>query len=428
MKRLIFTRILPLTIAGVAAAGFLPELLSPLVGRLPIIFALMCIFAVLAFFIARGISNSIAKPLNDIDLLDLVPFKIWDELHPFSRRIASLIAQRDEQLHKIRQNEAKFENITSQMNEGLILLDEKRRIVSINKSARSHFRVSGEFFNRNLISLTRDQQFLAHAKTAVSGESSEFATTIGARTYQMLFSAAESGAIILILDISEKTAAEQMRREFSANVSHELKTPLTTIVGYAEIIRSNIAKPGDIPIFAQKIMDESNRLLVLINDIILLSKLDERAGSGEKSPCDILSITARVFESLALKAAESDVGLAQSGNCPTVTANPDMLHDMLLNIVDNGIKYNKRGGSVLVELSETDGRARIAVSDTGIGIPKESIARVFERFYTVDKSRSKRTGGTGLGLSIVKHITHHHGGTVELRSKLGEGTTVEITL
>ena len=242
----------------------------------------------------------------------------------------------------------------------------------------------------------------------------------------MYFSHVNSGgAIILFLDITEKAKSEKLWREFSANVSHELKTPLTSIYGNAEMLYSGMVKDNDKQTFYGQIKDETGRLIALIEDILMISKLDE-GGGQELEDMELATIVAEAVESLSQKAAENQVAIQISGVGIGMKANRSLMYEMFYNLIDNAIKYNKPGGVVNVDIIHKDSRIQITVADTGIGIPKEAQSRVFERFYRVDKSRSKKTGGTGLGLAIVKHIVLVHGGKIELHSRQDKGTTVTV--
>jgi len=272
------------------------------------------------------------------------------------------------------------------------------------------------------------QQALDGAKASGAGDA---ALIKGARTYQVLASEVKDsgtavGTVILILDITDKVAAEQIRREFSANVSHELKTPLTSISGYAEIMRDGVAKPEDTKRFAAKIFDEAAHLMSLIDDIIRLSQLDEKTALPKMVPVDLKAVCEDVCAKLQPKAEAEHVRLNVDCKPAAVLGIPKILEEIVRNLVDNAIKYNRKNGSVALTLDEVDGRATLRVADTGIGISEEHLSRVFERFYRVDRSRSKQIGGTGLGLSIVKHSVETHDASIRLESKIGQGTTVTI--
>ncbi|MCL2068550.1 MAG: ATP-binding protein, partial [Oscillospiraceae bacterium] len=286
---------------------------------------------------------------------------------------------------------------------------------------------------RNILHVCRDMGFIVGVKGCLSGINSEIDFERGARVYNVLFSHvsnedAITGAVILLLDISDKHESEKQRREFSANVSHELKTPLTTISALAEIMENGMADSGDIKTFAGKISAQSRRLIHIIEDIIKLSEFDEGGIAAEHTEFDLCELARSAADALRERADEKNVSVSIDGGRISITANRQMIDELLYNLIDNAIKYNNDGGSVAVTLSKENGLCKISVADTGIGIAPEHQARVFERFYRADKSRSKKTGGTGLGLSIVKHIAEYHGGSVRLESSIAAGTTVECLI
>jgi len=330
------------------------------------------------------------------------------------------------------EKQREFSAVTENMREGFILLDSSDRMLAINGSASQIFGADPKsVIGAHVLMLNRSvalQQALELAKKSGSGQANLIR---GANTYQVLASQvtdnqSPAGTVILILDISDRVAAEQMRREFSANVSHELKTPLTSILGYAEIMRDGVAKQEDTRRFAGKIFAEASQLMSLIDDIIRLSQLDERTSLPEMTTVDLKPICEDVCQRLQPQAEKA--GVALNVNCAhaMVRGIPKVLEEIVLNLVDNAIKYNTSNGSVGVTLKRDGSRIELSVSDTGIGIPEEHLSRVFERFYRVDRSRNKQIGGTGLGLSIVKHSAETMGATVQLQSRLGIGTTVTI--
>lgn len=438
MKRLIYIRLAIFTsvlVVGAVAAALVflqgASLTDALGAYLPVLAAMVGCGVGCALLVARGIAAKLAAQINTLEPGNTHAF--WDELSPLAHKLAALNRQVDIKADEARRAELIYMDITEQMKEGLVLLDSRRRIVFINSSALALFGLANQnIIGRNILALTRSPELREHAKQALSGEASNITMQLGQRSYQVLFSAAQSGALILFLDISERTEAEHMRREFSANVSHELKTPLTTIMGYSELIRAGLAEPSAMRGFGEKIMNESRRLVSLIDEIMLLSKLDEgehRLSKEDWKPCELCEIADQVMDALSAKALQRGIELRlHCDGCVDILANETMLYNMLLNIVDNGIKYNKDGGVVEISIFTKGSRVQISVRDTGIGIPAASISRVFERFYTVDKSRSRRNGGTGLGLSIVKRIVNYHGGSVEVSSSQGEWTRVDIAL
>lgn len=344
----------------------------------------------------------------------------------FARQIAEQNRELQRQLSEIAEERALTAAITGSMNEGLLLLDQEGRVLSANRSVLSILNVRGDPVGKNLLELMRNVDLIKHIEAASSGAGSEAALEIAGRIYQGIFSPTPEGVLILFLDITEKASAERRRREFSANVSHELKTPLTTISGYAEMIESGMVQPADIPAAAGKIRHEAMRLIALIEDIIRLSELDETESPVEFVQCDLCEIARNAAENLAQKARDAGVSVTAPAGAVTASANREMMFELFYNLIDNGIKYNRPGGTVEVAVARSGEKVTVSVRDTGIGIEKKYIDRIFERFYRVDKSRSKATGGTGLGLSIVKHIVACHRGAIHVESQVGLGTAVEI--
>jgi len=320
------------------------------------------------------------------------------------------------------------------MKEGMIILDKKGVVLSANKSAVELFHASlGDYAGRNIVEFVRDAELLDNIKRAFLGQRCNTTLNFDKKVMQVFFSPVFedqeiNGVIALFLDITEKADTEKIRREFSANVSHELKTPLTTILGLSEMIENGMVKTQDINNFVLKIKNETSRLIDLVEDIIRISELDEKKCDSQFEQFKLVALAELIVDSLRLVAEEKGVNLKIVGGDFAVTANKTMIHELLFNLIDNGIKYNQPGGGVTVYLSHESNKTRIAVEDTGIGIPQQHIDRIFERFYRVDKSRSKKTGGTGLGLSIVKHVVQYHHGTVEIKSEENAGTTVTVII
>jgi two-component system phosphate regulon sensor histidine kinase PhoR len=326
------------------------------------------------------------------------------------------------------QRDDTIQHIIRSLHEGVVLIDPSGTVLLTNSAVLNIFGLSRDVIGRSARALVRGSALAAPVEEALQGRRAEAEYARGGRAYQVLCSPAGSGALILFLDVTEKSKAEKLRREFSANVSHELKTPLTSILGYAEMLASGMAKPCDVAGFAQNIRREAERLFSLIEDIIMLSELDETETLPATEPVNLAEIVASVAETLQQKAEKYGVALHSETAALWVSGNSSLLHEMLFNIVDNSIKYNRRGGSVTIALRQDGLQVVLEVSDTGIGIPQKHQERVLERFYRVDKSRSKQTGGTGLGLSIVKHIVAVHNGTMDLRSMPDRGTTVTVKL
>jgi two-component system phosphate regulon sensor histidine kinase PhoR len=405
---------------------------------LPVAIALTVIILVIAGFAARKLTEYVIAPLEKIDF-DSESIIVCDELLPYAKKIDRQKQEIREKIAELSQRAETIETITSNMKEGLILIDNDALTLTANYSARQIF---GEHMeNKNIMHIYRNTEFQNAVRQCLAGEHVELRSKRGDRIYSVFLSPVNSGgaargAVILFLDATERFRAEKQRREFSANVSHELKTPLTTISALSEMIGSGMAKEGDVKSFADRISEQAGRMLVLIDDIIRLSEFDEgnfTKGGVKKDDTvfDLWELTETVIGALRDKAANIEMRL--TGERFEISANRRLIDELLYNLIDNGIKYNKDNGFVTVELmreisGEKKGFCRISVSDTGIGIPTQHHEHVFERFYRVDKSRSKKTGGTGLGLSIVKHITEYYGGRVELQSTEGKGTIVTCYL
>ena len=405
-----------------------------LIGKmLPTSLLILVAIAFISLLFARYAAKSIVAPINSLDLDNPLGNAAYDELAPLltgmerqRREIASRMAALSEK-------QREFTAVTENMREGFILLDTNDRILAINGSAALIFGADFQSVKgTHVLMLNRSvalQQALEQAKKNGAGQSTLIR---GARSYQVLASVvtdaqAPAGTAILILDITDRTVAEQMRREFSANVSHELKTPLTSILGYAEIMRDGVAKPEDTRRFAGKIYTEASQLMSLIEDIIRLSQLDEKTSLPELSPVELKPICEDVCQRLQPQAQKAGIELSANCDRAVVMGIPKVLEEIVLNLVDNAIKYNTSNGSVGVSLKTIDRHVELRVSDTGIGIPEEHVSRVFERFFRVDRSRNKQIAGTGLGLSIVKHSAETLGASVKLESKLGIGTTVTVS-
>lgn len=399
---------------------------------LPPIAAIALLAFVLALVLASVISKKILKPINETDLDSPEPLSGYDELAPFVSKINSQRRKINHQIAELRERRREFDTIAENMSEGLLLTDTKGHILTHNSSIRRFFGVKENINGQNILTLNRSEVFREIFENI--RESRHYENTISLSgmccevTANPVFdeSGAPCGAVILVIDVTEKEKREKLRREFTANVSHELKTPLTTILGISDMLKNGIVAPDDIKDFAQDINKEAERLIVLVNDIIKLSELDE-GGTKETERVDLLKTAKEVVSRLAPIAEKNGISLTVSGESAEIQAGESLIFEMLYNLCDNAIKYNKENGSVTVRVGYKDGAPFTAVRDTGIGIAPEHTERVFERFYRVDKSRSKQSGGTGLGLSIVKHIAASFGGKVTLTSTLGEGTEITVT-
>ncbi len=376
------------------------------------------------------LTENIVKPIRKINLTsDLELDNIYEEIRPFLKRIARQNEEIDRQTGKVTEQKARLRAIMDNINEGLIIVDRHSVILSINKPALGIFGTDENAVKHKSSKILTDrEQIHMVIKKALSGEKNNVMYENKNRTYQIFYSPIYddediNGAVLLLFDVTERTESEKIRREFTANVSHELKTPLTTIHGYAQIITGGIAKSEDINGFIKKIEKESSRLMVLVDDIIELSHLDEATTDAPKQPILLKTLAGEVKDSLQSKAQEKGVSIELIGTECQIHANLSQISEMIYNLVDNAIKYNKDGGRVTIAI----GDRTIKVSDTGIGIPEKYFDRIFERFFRVDKSHSKKVNGTGLGLSIVKHIAKINSAELNVESTPGEGSTFTVT-
>lgn len=392
----------------------------------PVILVVVIAIA-LSLILASIVSKRIIKPINEINLDSPDENDIDEELTPLIKKIRSQNIKIGEQMEELRRNQQEFKMITENMSEGLIILDNKTDVLSYNESAAEIFDISHSNENQSAFLLNRSQAFRSAVEAALSGHHSEKSLSINNRIYNIfsnpvIFDGSVHGAVIVILDITEKEERESLRREFTANVSHELKTPLTSISGFAEIIMNGIAKPEDIPHFAGNIHKEASRLITLVGDIIKISQLDEGITEAKREDVDLFELSQSVAQSLKPIAQKLGITISVDGSHETVFGIYDILEEMIYNLCDNAIKYNRNNGKVIITVKNKT----VSVKDTGIGIDKAEQERVFERFYRVDKSHSKEIGGTGLGLSIVKHGAIFHNAKIVIESKINKGTEIKI--
>ncbi len=393
-----------------------------------IVFALLLVLSIGPSIV---LSKKIVQPIHNIDIENPNIHADYAELSPLLQRINRQNKLIQRQMNDLRSRQEEFLTITENMSEGLILIDNKTQVLSYNSSAASQLANGNLTYGKSILSMYQSRAFSKAVYGALAGERSAPILESGGRIYQLFASpvaveGSVSGAVLLILDVTEKEQRDAMRREFTSNVSHELKTPLTSIYGISEMMMNGIVKPQDIAGFARNIYDESGRLITLIDDILRLSQLDEGAPESQQEDVDLYGIAADVVGRLHSVAEKKGVVLTLTGEPTPMRGIPSILSEMVYNLCDNGIKYNRAGGRVQVDISHMDGHIVLRVQDTGIGIPLEHQDRVFERFYRVDKSHSKAIGGTGLGLSIVKHGAAYHGAQVSLSSVEGEGTTIQV--
>lgn len=398
------------------------NLIFPLCG-------LLCLMLILSGIMASAISKRIVKPINELDLESPEENQIYEELSPLLSKIYRQNREIQNQLELAKQQQEEFSLITENMQEGLIVIDKYTMILSANSSAWNLFHMDRVRQGESVYCLDREEEFRHAIEQVLSGEHTELVLKLNGSDIQLIANPVirdkkTEGAVVLLVNVTEKLERESLRREFSANVSHELKTPLTSISGFAEIMQGGLVKCEDIPQFAGRIYKESQRLLQLVEDVIQISQLDEEKTSYTWEPVDVYQVCKNAFESLKEKAKRLNVHLYICGEYMKMEAVRTLLEEAVYNVCDNAIKYNRNDGSVSVFLTQTAQEIQIVVKDTGVGIPKEDQDRVFERFYRVDKSHSKEIGGTGLGLSIVKHAVGALKGSVILRSEEGNGTEI----
>ena len=407
--------------AGLLVLGMLQPILVVLIAAL-----------VLSGILARRISNRIVEPMNSIDLDRPLENDTYEELSPLLNRINQQHREIEMQMRYLKQKTDEFTQITESMKEGLILLDNKGNVLSINEAAQNILETDSGCIGQNFLSIERSRSINhAIAKAFEDGHSEEYAEYAG-REYQIDISRIESdgdivGAVLLAFDITEQQNAQRNRREFTANVSHELKTPLQGIIGSAELIENGMVKPEDMPRFTGHIRKEASRLVTLIEDILRLSQLDE----GRQMPSeqvDLFELADEVRSVLEGACEAKHINMKLMGEHVCIDGVKRLLYEIIYNLCDNAVKYNNEGGIADIDISSDEKNAYITVRDSGIGIPQDQRERVFERFYRVDKSHSKESGGTGLGLSIVKHAVSYHNGTITLTSEPGKGTEIRVSI
>lgn len=407
------------------------SILNLLLGMLQPILMVFVAAAVLCVLLAVRISKKIIAPLNELDLDHPLSNQEYDEISPLLRRIDKQQTQLQSQAAALRQKQNELSTIVDSMNEGIVLLNQTEKILSINPAAMTLLGTTTQCVGADMLTVNRNLDLREVLEKALSGQPAALVATLQGRIYQIDANPVRSedktvGAALFFFDITDKAQAEQLRREFTANVSHELKTPLHAISGYAELLQHGMVKSEDIQPFAGKIYGETQRLIQLVEDIISLSHLDEGGDDMQWEPVDLYALAEETVHSLASAAEAAQVTLELSGHFAILTGIPQLLHSVLYNLCDNAIKYNRPGGRVSVDVKNEAGSVVLTVTDTGIGIAPQHQSRIFERFYRVDKSRSKEVGGTGLGLAIVKHAAMIHHAKIEVYSTVGQGTTVTV--
>ncbi len=386
---------------------------------------------ILSLIISHRVSKSIIKPINELDLDNPAGNEAYEEIKPLLKKISAQKRTIEKQVKVAAQKQEEFRLITENMSEGLLIIDGNANVLSYNKSATRLLEIDNFSSGKSVLTLNRKRGFVDIIETVLSGNHAENEIKQNGRVYSLIANPVCEkervlGAVIVILDITESVNREKLRREFTSNVSHELKTPLTSISGFAEMMKSGDTPNDTVIDFSASIYDEAQRLITLVSDIIKISELDENPSALEKCEIDLFSAAKNVVKTLTPQAEKQNITLSVTGENATVMGTPKIIDEMIYNLCDNAVKYNKPNGRVDVNISSRDGKVCLSVTDTGIGIPKSEQTRVFERFYRVDKSHSKSVGGTGLGLAIVKHAAASSHAEIVLESQENIGTTVTV--
>ena len=401
-----------------------------IIGMLPAILVIILIATLVAIVLSFTMAKQVTKPITNLDLEHPADNVVYEELTPILTKLNKQHKQIKKQMKSIRRKSEEFDQIVASMNEGLVLLDEHAMILSINQAAKKIFGINKEVKGDDFLLYNRTSKTSKAIQEALESKHAEYTEEKNGSVYQFTVNPIESlgkviGVIILVFDVTDRAFAERNRQEFTANVSHELKTPLQSIIGSVELLETGLVKEEDKGKFVGNIRKEASRLVNLINDIIRLSQLDESYEIATET-VELLSVTNEVVEVLNSSAEKKNVTLNVEGESCTIFGVQRYIYEIIYNLCDNAIRYNVDGGKVTIKISKESGRPEISVTDTGIGIASEHHNRIFERFYRVDKSHSKETGGTGLGLSIVKHAVQFHNAKVTLDSEIGKGTTVIV--
>ena len=402
-----------------------------LLGLLQPLIIIIVLALIISIFLSYRLSKAIIKPINELDLDNPAANETYEELTPLLKKISAQKKTISNQIKEAKQKQEEFRLITENMSEGLLIIDKDFNILSYNQAAKTLLEVD-DAENKSVLSINRSRGFRNTIEAALSGERAENDITYDENTYNLIATPVFDGdkiigAVMVIIDVTESVKREQLRREFTSNVSHELKTPLTSISGFAEMLKSGGTPDETVIDFSTSIYDEAQRLITLVSDIMKISELDEGAVSFEKESVDIFELSKDIIKRLTPIAEKRNISFRMIGDIAKVYGVRKILDEMIYNLCDNAIKYNKDNGTVDVIINQAGDRTSITVKDTGIGIPASEQSRVFERFYRVDKSHSKLVGGTGLGLAIVKHGAAFHDAEVSLESTEGKGTSVTIT-
>ena len=417
----------------VRVAGTMDTVAARIAGMWWEVLLVVITAAMVSLGVAAIVARVVVKPINSIDLKNPDIGESYSEIAPLLDRISEQNHVIDQQIAELTRSRKEFSLITENMSEGFIILASRTEVLSYNTAA---LKILGSDFSgssRSVLVLNRSEAFRSAVEDALAGKRSETDLTLSEKIYQVIATPAftgssVTGAVMIILDITEKEAREELRREFTSNVSHELKTPLTTIYGISDMLVGGIVKPEDIPGFAKNIRDEAGRMITLIQDILKLSQLDENTFSDQRERVDLYELAQSAAERLRPQADEKHVTISVTGERSEFTGIATVLEEMIYNLLDNAVKYNKQGGRADVDVRSSGDDIVVSVSDSGIGVPADSFDRLFERFYRADKSHSRKIGGTGLGLSIVKHGVSLHGGSITVKSNEGSATTFTMAL
>lgn len=407
-------------------------LLTLMLGMFQPICIIFVIAIILSFVLASRLSKRVVKPLNELNLDKPTENEVYEELSPLLNRINIQQQQIKHQRDELSQKCEEFDAITENMSEGILLLNAEGNVIGINRAAQRLFKTDKSCIGKHILSVNRSSEISKLLSDSEKGKRTEKVIDIAGGKYQLnsgpvISDGKVSGTVLLALDVTDKENAERIRKEFTANVSHELKTPLHTIAGSAELLSNGVVKAEDLPYFYSRIQSEAQRMINLVEDIIRLSHLDEGVGNIKREETDLYVLAKETIKTLSEEAYKAGVSIAISGETAVINGIPQMLESIVYNLCDNAVKYNRAGGSVSVTIENKKECVVLTVSDTGIGIPTECRERIFERFYRVDKSRSKEMGGTGLGLSIVKHAARLHNASIELQSTVDKGTEISVT-
>ena len=418
------------TVVRISDTQYTP--LTLILGMIQPVIIIALLALLLSLLLSSRMAKRIVKPLNEMSLDNADKIETYPELAPLTDKLKSQQNQLREQEKELCRRRDEFDAITGSMTEGLVLLNEQGSVLSINKAATKALNIGSYCIGKDIRTLSEEPRLRETVEKALDGEHGEAHITLGGVSYRLYASPVTSGdrvagAALLMLDTTEKEKGEQLRREFSANVSHELKSPLHTISGCAELLANGIVKPEDVPHFLSQIQSESKRMIALIDDIIKLSHLDEGAEDMQRENVDLLAIARREAGNLSQAAEDAGVALTVSGESVVINGIPQLLAAIVHNLCENAIKYNRPGGFARVNVRREGAKTLLTVEDNGIGIPPEEQQRIFERFYRVDKSHSKEVGGTGLGLSIVKHAAALHNAKISVASVPDKGTTITVS-